>query len=117
MTRILIVEDDKDIAKALQLRLVSAGFEVSAAHDAATATIVARKCQPDLALLDIGMPGGNGFDVAERLLGLFGSLPLIFLSADGRAEMRVRARNMGALHFFSKPFVAEDLVAAVSAAA
>ena len=117
MARILIVEDDKDIARALQLRLVNKGFEVSVAHDAATATIVARKAKPDVALLDISMPGGSGFDVAERLLGIFGSLPMIFLSADGRAEMRTKAKEMGALHFFAKPFVAEDLVAALSEAA
>lgn len=117
MTKILIVEDDRDIAKALKLRLSSQGFVVSVAHDAATALMAARRSPPDVALLDISMPGGDGFDVAERLIGIFGSLPIVFLSADGRAEMRSRARELGAIHFFQKPYVADELVAALSAAA
>ena len=117
MKKLLIVEDDKDIAKALKLRLASHGFRVTVAHDAATALIAARKDKPDLALLDISMPGGTGFDVAERLVRMYGQIPTVFLSANGRAEARVRAKELGAAHFFEKPFVADDLVAVLSAAA
>lgn len=117
MTNVLIVEDDKDIAKALRMRLAGHGFQVNVAYDAATAGIAARRSKPDVALLDVGLPGGDGFDVAERLVGICGHIPIIFLSADSRSEIQRKAKEIGALHFFRKPFVADDLIAALSAAA
>ena len=117
MKTILIVEDDRDISKVLDLRLSRHGYDVHIAHDAATAGIVARQCQPDVALLDISMPGGNGFDVAERLKTMFGELPIIFLTANSRAEFRIRANQMGAQAFFEKPYSSNDLLAALDAVA
>ena len=117
MKTVLVVEDDKDIAMGLKLRLGVNGYDVHVAHDAATAGIVARRCNPDVALLDISMPGGDGFDVAARLRGIFGGLPIIFLTANSRAEFRIRANEMGAQAFFEKPYSSDDLVAALDAVA
>ena len=115
MKTVLVVDDDKDIAKALKMRLSVNGYDVHLAHDAATAGIVARKCQPDIALLDISMPGGDGFDVAERLRGIVGNLPIIFLTANSRADLRRRAMDIGAKAFFEKPFSSGELVDALAA--
>lgn len=117
MKTVLLVEDDKSIAKAVQLRLVAQGFKVDIAYDAITAPMVARRCNPDIALLDVSMPGGDGFDVAERLQGIFGDIAIIFITANGRRDIRRRAEDMGAKGFFEKPFHSEELVAAVAAAA
>lgn len=117
MTTVLLVEDDKDIAKAVRLRLVAQGFKVDIAYDAVTAPMVARRCNPDVALLDITMPGGDGFDVAERLQGICGDIPLIFLTANARSDFRLRAEELGAKGFFEKPFYGSELVDAVAAAA
>jgi DNA-binding response OmpR family regulator len=70
MKKILIVEDDQNIAKALAIRLKSAGYEVTVAPDAMTGVAAATKIQPDLALLDISVPAGNGFIVAEKIRSL-----------------------------------------------
>src|SRR3970040_1831468 len=65
--KILIVEDDKDVLLGLSIRLKASGYSVVSATDAAWATTVARKEKPDLAIVDLGLPGGNGFLVIERL--------------------------------------------------
>jgi len=114
MKKVLVVEDDLDIAKALQLRLSVNGYDVHLAHDAATAGMVARKCQPDVALLDISMPGGDGFLVAERLKNICGDVPLIFLTANSRADLRRRAMAIGARGYFEKPFASDELMDALA---
>ncbi len=67
MSKILIVEDDRRIATALAIRLKTAGYQVVAAYDAGLAVAMAVKQQPDLILLGLSTPGGNGFTVAERV--------------------------------------------------
>ena len=70
--KILVVEDDQNIALALVVRLRAAGYEVMTAPDAVLAVSMALKHRPDLILLDLLIPGGNGFLVAERVPGLGG---------------------------------------------
>jgi hypothetical protein len=113
--RILIVEDDADIARALNLRLRSAGYETFVAVDAVSAVSVARQFSPDLVLLDLGLPGGNGYAVLERLHGL-GSLtavPVVVLSAWDREVNEPRALAEGARAFLSKPVDDEELLRVV----
>ena len=114
MKKVLVVEDDKDIAKALQLRLRVNGYEVHLAHDAAMAGVIAKKCDPDVALLDISMPGGDGFVVAERLKNICGDVLLIFLTANSRADLRRRAMDIGAKGYFEKPFASDELMEALA---
>ena len=114
MKKILIVEDDQNIAKALAIRLKSAGYEVTVAADAMTAVAAAVKIQPDLALLDISVPAGNGFTVAEKIQELIASAtPIIFLTASKQPGLRQKAQNLGAVGFFEKPFDAGELLAAI----
>jgi CheY-like chemotaxis protein len=115
--RILIVEDDRPIATALSLRLKAAGYETTLAHDALTAVSTAVQCRPDLALLDVSLPAGNGFSVAERLQSLLTPPPsLIFLTASKEPGLRQRAEAVGASGFFEKPCRADQLLGAIQEA-
>ena len=105
--KILIVEDDRKIALALALRLRSAGYEATMAFDALSGVNLAVKLQPDLVLLDISMPAGNGFTVAERVQTLVPTpTPIIFLTASKQPGFRQRAEELGAVGFFEKPYEA-----------
>jgi DNA-binding response OmpR family regulator len=115
MKKILVVEDDSKIATALSLRLKSVGYEVVAAGDGFTGLKMAMTHKPSLILLDIMMPVGMGFSVAERLrdIGL-GEIPIIFITASKRAGLRKTAQQLGAAGFFEKPYDADELLAAVN---
>ena len=112
--KILIVEDDEKIALALALRLKSAGYETSTAFDALTGVSEAVKFRPDLVLLDISMPAGSGFEVAERMRSAMPSFtPIIFLTASKQPGLQERAQELGAVGYFEKPYEAEALLTAV----
>lgn len=114
MKSILIIEDDMMIAKALSIRIKLAGYKASMAHDAATGVIMAKKVEPDLVLLDINLPAGNGFLVAERIWTQLPALvPIIFLTASKDPEFLQRAKDMGAAGYFEKPYEAEELLEAI----
>jgi DNA-binding response OmpR family regulator len=118
LKKILIVEDDQKISQVLSIRLRAAGYEVAAAFDAVMASSVAVKTRPDLVILDISMPGGDGFQVAERiqLLGATAGVPMIFITASKKPEFRQKALELGAVGFFEKPYEPEELLAAVRTA-
>ncbi len=115
MKKILVVEDDKLISAVLTIRLEAAGYEVCTAYDAALAMTRAMAEQPDLALLDISMPGGNGFIVAERLRSneATAGIPFIFLTALKKPGLLEKAVEMGAAAFFEKPYESDELIAAI----
>jgi DNA-binding response OmpR family regulator len=115
-TRILIVEDDKDIAHALQARLVHEGYEVFVAQDAISAISVAREASPNVALLDINMPGGSGFDVARRIDRSHAGVSKIFITASKEPGLRQQAIDAGASAFVEKPFTAQALREAIETA-
>jgi len=114
MKKILVVEDDAKIAAALRVRLESAGYVVVTAGDGFSGLKMTMTHKPQLILLDIMMPVGMGFSVAERLkdLGL-GEIPIIFITASKRAGLRRTAQQLGAAGFFEKPYDAEELLAAI----
>jgi len=115
--KILLVEDDPNISKALSIRLKHRGYETTVAADATTAVETAVKFQPDLALLDISLPAGNGFTVAERIQALLPkATPLIFLTASKQPGLREKAQELGAEAFFQKPYEAEDVLGAIQIA-
>lgn len=120
MTRrkVLIVEDDRDLRQGLTLRLVSWGYDVVQAEDGFFAVSVARNEQPDVVLLDIGLPGSDGLSVLERYakLPMLSGTPVVVLT--GRdphvTERAVRRYNVSA--FLSKPADNDRLHAALVAA-
>jgi DNA-binding response OmpR family regulator len=113
-TRLLIVEDDRGIATLLHHNLTIDGFDVRLA---ATAHDALRECQdfaPDLVLLDIQLPDGNGFELC-RVLRQGGRRPVIFVSARGQRSDKVRGLDLGADDYVTKPFDIEELVARIHA--
>jgi DNA-binding response OmpR family regulator len=113
--KILVVEDDKRIALALAIRLRAAGYDVIIAPDAVLAMSMALKHRPDLLVLDLSIPGGNGFQVAEWLQDLEAMIgvPYIFITASKVPGLRERARRLGAVGFFEKPYDAGELLATI----
>ena len=115
--KILLVEDDTNIAKSLRIRLEAAGYEALLAEDGLVAVNVAVKNRPDLVLLDISMPAGSGFTVAQRIQTAIPTpTPIIFLTASKRPEFRQKAEELGAIGFFEKPFEADELLATIKKA-
>ena len=115
--KILIMEDDKKIATALGIRLEAAGYEVFTAGDGFEGLKITRDRQPHLIIMDIWMPVGLGFSVAQRLKSLgFGHIPVIFITASKVKGLRQTAINLGAAAFFEKPYDPEELLLAVSKA-
>jgi DNA-binding response OmpR family regulator len=112
--RILIIEDDDKVAMGLALRMKAAGFDPTVAKDALSGVTSAISIKPDLVLLDISLPAGDGFAVAERIQANVPThTPIIFLTASKRPDFRIKAHRLGARAFFEKPYEAEALVAAV----
>jgi two-component system KDP operon response regulator KdpE len=102
--RVLVVEDDLDFLRGLVIRLKASGYEVLSATDGVQAIGVARRDKPDLILLDIGLPGGDGYVVMDRLRLLNGvRTPILVLSAKDPATHREKALAAGASVFFHKP--------------
>jgi DNA-binding response OmpR family regulator len=103
--KILIVDDDPHLLLGLTARLKASGYQVVCATDGLAAITVARKEAPDLVILDLGLPAGDGFLVLERMRGLADlvATPVIVLSARDPADNKKRALDAGAVAFFQKP--------------
>jgi CheY-like chemotaxis protein len=115
MAKILIVEDDLDIRNLLTRLLRSAGHVPAVATDAVTAIGIARKEQPDVILLDLGLPGGNGLVVMERLQSIapLSTIPVIVVSASDPATYGSLAAA-GARAFVRKPIDTTELLSAIA---
>jgi len=116
--KILLVDDDKDLLRGLNFRLRANGYETVIATDGYSAISVAQKEKPDLIILDIGLPGGDGFIVMERV-GRSQSLaliPIIVLSARDPQINKERALKAGAIAYFQKPADNDKLLAAIKKA-
>ena len=110
MKRILIVEDDPRITAALKVRLTARSYEILTAGNGFEGLKLAMNSRPDLLLLDIMMPMGMGFSVAERLKAVgLGHIPIIFITASKRTGLRRTAAKLGAAGFFEKPYDADEL--------
>jgi len=116
--KILLVEDDKDTVLAMAVRLKSQGYDLVLATDAISAISVARKEKPDLILLDLGLPGGDGFVVMQRLKSMYDLLlvPIIVVSARDPLMNEVRALEAGAEAFLQKPVDNVEFLTAIEGA-
>lgn len=118
MKTILIVEDDRRIALALGIRLEAHGFRVVSVPDAVNAMTEAMRETPDVVVMDINLPGGNGLMIAERLMENASTtdVPVIFITASRQPKLRERAAELSAVAFLEKPFSAGDLLDAIDLA-
>ena len=112
MSRILIVEDEKKIARFLELELLHEGYEVHTAHDGRIGLDMALSLQPDLMILDLMLPELSGIEVCRRLRHE-SDLPIIMLTAKDDVSDKVMGLDMGADDYMTKPFAIEELLARI----
>jgi DNA-binding response OmpR family regulator len=115
--KILIVDDDPDLRRALRLRLRANNYETVHAQDGYSAVAVARKERPDLIVLDLGLPAGDGFVVLERLQNIdtMAGVPVVVLTARDPQNNEERALKGGAAAFFQKPVDNAELLDVIRA--
>jgi two-component system OmpR family response regulator len=113
--RLLVVDDEDSIRELLSASLRFAGFEVMTAADGDEAVRRAEELRPDLLVLDVMMPGRDGFAVAQALRSRGVEIPVVFLTARDAVEDRVRGLTLGGDDYLTKPFSLEELVARVRA--
>jgi two-component system KDP operon response regulator KdpE len=115
LPRVLVVDDELQIVRALRVVLREAGFEMVAAQTASEALDRAAVRPPQAAIVDLVLPDGDGIEVTRRLRE-WSEMPIIVLSAIGEEEQKVRALEAGADDYVTKPFGARELVARLQAA-
>lgn len=110
--KILIVDDDEELVRILSVNFMMEGFQVLTAFDGMSAVMRAHKEHPDLIILDIKMPAGDGVSVVEKLRSSTKTftIPIMFLSALPMEEIKEKAAKVGVIHYFTKPFDLESLV-------
>ena len=112
--KILIAEDEKEIADLVALYLENEGFEVLKCYDGTEAMRTALSSQPDLAILDIMLPGVNGLEICRRIREKH-NYPIIMLTAKGEETDKITGLALGADDYITKPFLPLELVARVKA--
>jgi two-component system KDP operon response regulator KdpE len=115
MHQILVVEDQPDLRAVLRTTLVAAGYRVVEAGTAARALVEARSHKPDLLLVDLGLPDGDGIDLIRSIRG-WSVAPILVLSARTREAEKVVALDAGADDYVTKPFGTDELLARIRAA-
>jgi two-component system KDP operon response regulator KdpE len=115
MTRVLVVDDEPQIVRALRINLRARGYEVDAAQDGRTALELAARRHPDVVVLDLGLPDMEGVEVIKGLRGWL-SVPIIVLSARHASDEKVKALDVGADDYVTKPFGMDELLARLRAA-
>lgn len=113
--RLLVVEDDPDLQRALMLRLAAAGYEVHAAATADEATASALRLHPDLIILDLGLPDASGHVVASQLLrDGRARFPIVVLSGRACVSERAMAGQFGAAAYLVKPYDPRELMRVIA---
>ena len=114
MTTVLVVEDEIEIARVVRDYLDNAGFEVIVVGDGGSAIASVRSAKPDLLVLDLGLPGRDGLDVA-REIRRWSNTPIVMLTARGDDTDRIVGLELGADDYVVKPFSPKELVARIRA--
>ena len=113
--KILIVDDEPHILVALEFLIKRAGFEVQKAQSGSEAINILSNFQPNVAILDVMMPGMDGFELAQRIrqTAHLNNTQIIFLTARGTQEDRFKAYETGAEVYLTKPFDNEELITTI----
>jgi two-component system, OmpR family, KDP operon response regulator KdpE len=113
-TRVLVVEDDPNIVDLLRANLLVRGFHVDVSTTGTDALALFERTAPDVALLDLMLPGASGFDLCQQIRSA-SDIGIIVLSARGGETDKVRALNLGADDYLTKPFGIDELLARIQA--
>ncbi|MFF9280450.1 response regulator [Streptomyces griseosporeus] len=114
-TRVLVIDDEPQLVRALVINLKARAYEVDTAHDGATALRVAAARRPDVVVLDLGLPDMDGVEVIKGLRG-WSRVPILVLSARHSSDEKVQALDAGADDYVTKPFGMDELLARLRAA-
>ena len=114
MARVLVVDDEKLIVKGIRFSLEQDGYEVDCAYDGDEAIERAKEREYDVVLLDVMLPGHDGFEVCQTIRE-FSEMPIIMLTAKGELEDRIEGLNAGADYYLTKPFDTRELLACINA--
>jgi DNA-binding response OmpR family regulator len=113
--RILVIEDDTTLSRVLRDNLVHKGFEVECIGDGKKALTAIRSFAPDLVLLDLMLPGVDGFEICRANGESSAPVPIIILSARSQSSEKVRGLELGADDYLTKPFTLDELLARINA--
>ena len=113
--KILVADDNKDLLKAVSIRLWELGYEMISATDSNQVLQLVIQAKPDVLVLDVNMPAGDGFGVHERLKMIyeFRQIPVIYITGDRSSRLDAIADEIGAAALFHKPFRVKDLVTTI----
>ena len=114
MSKILVVDDDKNICELLNIYLKNEGYDTCFAYDGSSAVTVAKKEKPDLIILDVMMPIINGWE-ACKLIRQFTDVPIIMLTALDALENKIQGLSIGADDYIVKPFEPTEVIARIAA--
>ncbi|HEX6448359.1 MAG TPA: response regulator [Trebonia sp.] len=115
MTKVLVIDDEPSILRALRINLTARDYEVTTAADGTTGLAAVSRERPDVLILDLGLPDMDGTDVIHGVRG-WTSTPIIVLSVWGQEQMKVAALDAGADDYVTKPFGMDELLARLRAA-
>ncbi|NUR69304.1 MAG: response regulator [Hamadaea sp.] len=115
MTRVLVVDDDRQLLRALRIALAARGYEVVLAPDGTTGLAAAQHTPPDLMIVDLGLPDLDGVAVVQAIRG-WSSVPILVLSARLTEQSKIDALDAGADDYVTKPFGMGELLARIRAA-
>lgn len=113
IARVLVVDDEPNIADVISMALKYNDFEVATAGDGKEALDRVGEFRPDLIVLDVMMPGLDGFQVAKRLTERSADIPILFLTARDTTEDKIRGLTIGGDDYMTKPFSVEELIARI----
>jgi len=114
--RILIIDDEPELVKAVEVRLKASGYDVEVAYDGKAGIDKAKRVKPDLILLDFVMPMMDGYEVARELMAdlEIKQIPIIVLTASQQRDLKTKFRELGINAFILKPFETSDLLEMVN---
>jgi DNA-binding response OmpR family regulator len=115
MSKILVIDDDRELAELLREYLVPEGFSIDTAYDHASGLAKASKAEDDLVVLDVMLPGGSGFELLKKLRAAGTKVPVLLLTARGEAVDRIVGLEIGADDYLPKPFDPRELLARIRA--
>lgn len=109
--KILVIDDERELVKAVEVRLKASGYQMVSAYDGPEGLEKARQVIPDIILLDIVMPTMNGYEVCMELMKdpTTKDIPIVVISASQQSELETKCRELGITHFITKPFETTDL--------
>lgn len=114
--KVLIIDDEPELVKAIEVRLKNSGYEVEIAYDGLVGIDKVKEVKPDLILLDIIMPKMDGYEVCKRLKANSETegIPIIIFTASQQRDLEKKCRAVGVGYFVMKPFETQDLLAMVN---